>query len=81
MAPPSVAGAMVGGYASGRVPADVLPDAAPDLDVLLVGAAASIPGALIGSRLTGRLSQEQLIRAIAWVLLVAAAGIVAQIVA
>lgn len=58
-----------------------LPDAAPDLDVLLVGAAASIPGALIGSRLTGRLSQEQLIRAIAWVLLVAAAGIVAQIVA
>ena len=55
-----------------------LPNAAPDLDVVLVGGAASIPGALIGSRLTGRLSEAQLVRAIAYVLLVAAAGCIAQ---
>jgi uncharacterized membrane protein YfcA len=48
-----------------------LPSAAPDLDLLLVGAAASIPGALIGARLTGRLSEEQLVRAIGAVLIVA----------
>jgi uncharacterized membrane protein YfcA len=48
-----------------------LPNAAPDLDLLLVGAAGSIPGALLGARLTGRLSEQQLIRAIAVVLLVA----------
>jgi uncharacterized protein len=48
-----------------------LPNAAPDLDLLLVGAAASIPGAVLGARLTGRLSEAQLIRAIAFVLLVA----------
>ena len=55
-----------------------LPNAAPDLELILVGGAASIPGALLGSRLTGRLSDEQLVRAIAIVLLVAAAGCVAQ---
>jgi uncharacterized membrane protein YfcA len=43
-----------------------------------VGAAASIPGALIGSRLTGRLSEAQLVRAIAAILLVAAAGMIVQ---
>jgi uncharacterized membrane protein YfcA len=48
-----------------------LPNAAPDLDLLLIGAAASIPGAVLGARLTGRLSEAQLIRAIAFVLLVA----------
>jgi uncharacterized membrane protein YfcA len=42
-----------------------------DWDVLLVGSAASIPGALIGSRLTGRLSEGQLLRAIGAVLVVA----------
>ena len=31
-----------------------LPNAAPDLDAIAVGGAASIPGALLGSRLTGR---------------------------
>jgi uncharacterized membrane protein YfcA len=46
--------------------------------VILVGGAASIPGALLGSRLTGRLDDAQLVRAIAVVLLVAAAGCVAQ---
>ena len=55
-----------------------LPNAAPDLDVVIVGGAASIPGALIGSRLTGRLSEPQLVRAIAYVLIVAAAGCIAQ---
>jgi uncharacterized membrane protein YfcA len=51
-----------------------LPSAAPDLGIVLVGSAASIPGALIGARLTGRLSEEQLIRAIGIVLLVAGAA-------
>jgi uncharacterized membrane protein YfcA len=51
-----------------------LPNAAPDWDLLAVGAAASVPGALIGARLTGRLSEAQLMRAIGAVLLVAGAG-------
>jgi uncharacterized membrane protein YfcA len=55
-----------------------LPNAAPDVDVILVGGAASIPGALLGSRLTGRLSDADLVRAIGGVLLVAAAGTLAQ---
>jgi uncharacterized membrane protein YfcA len=40
-----------------------------DWGLFLVGAAASIPGAMIGSRLTGRLSERQLLDAIAVVLL------------
>jgi len=55
-----------------------LPNAAPDLDVILAGGAASIPGALLGSRLTGRLSEPDLVRVIGAVLLVAAAGVIAQ---
>jgi uncharacterized membrane protein YfcA len=55
-----------------------LPNATPDLDLIAVGGAASIPGALLGSRLTGRLSEEGLIKAIAVVLFVAAAGCIAQ---
>lgn len=55
-----------------------LPNAAPDLAPIVVGGAASIPGALLGSRLTGRLSERQLIRAIGVVLLVAAASMVVQ---
>lgn len=55
-----------------------LPNAAPDLAPILSGGAASIPGALLGSRLTGRLSERQLIRAIGVVLLIAAAGMVVQ---
>ncbi|MBA2505402.1 MAG: sulfite exporter TauE/SafE family protein [Thermoleophilaceae bacterium] len=39
-----------------------------DWDIFAVGALASIPGALIGARLTGRLSKEQLLRAIGVVL-------------
>ena len=48
-----------------------LENAAPDAAIVLVGSAASIPGALLGARLTGRLSEAQLVRAIAVVLLVA----------
>jgi uncharacterized membrane protein YfcA len=55
-----------------------LPNAAPDVDLLVVGAAASIPGALLGARLTGRLSEAQLIRAIAIVLIVAGAAAAIQ---
>lgn len=55
-----------------------LPNAAPDLAPILVGGAASVPGALLGSRLTGRLSERQLIHAIGWVLLVAAASMVVE---
>jgi uncharacterized membrane protein YfcA len=55
-----------------------LPNAAPDLAPILVGGAASIPGALLGARLTGRLSERQLIKAIGAVLLVAAASMVVE---
>jgi uncharacterized protein len=55
-----------------------LPNAAPDVDLLVVGAAASIPGALLGARFTGRLSEEQLLRAIGAVLIVAGAAAAAQ---
>jgi uncharacterized membrane protein YfcA len=48
-----------------------LPSTAPDWRVAAIGSAASIPGALLGSRLTGRLSEVQLVRAIAVVLLIA----------
>jgi len=48
-----------------------LPSAAPDWDLLAVGAAASVPGALLGARLTGKLSERQLVRAIGAALIVA----------
>jgi uncharacterized membrane protein YfcA len=49
-----------------------LPSVAPDWRIAAVGAAASIPGAVLGARLTGRLPERQLVRAIGAVLLVAA---------
>ena len=55
-----------------------LPSGAPDWDLLAVGAAASIPGAQLGSRLTGKLSDDALLRAIGIVLLVAATSMVVQ---
>jgi len=55
-----------------------LPSAAPDWRLILVGGAASIPGALIGARLTGRLSEQALVRAIGAVLLVAGAAAAIQ---
>jgi uncharacterized membrane protein YfcA len=56
----------------GHVPGGV------DWTVLGVGSAASVPGALVGSRLTGRLSTPQLMRAIGIVLVVAAVSILLQ---
>jgi uncharacterized protein len=53
-----------------------LPSDAADWDVLAVGAAASIPGALLGSRLTGRLSDRDLLRAVGVVLVIAAAAMI-----
>ena len=55
-----------------------LPSAAPDWKLIAVGGGASIPAALIGARLTGRLSEPQLIRAIGFVLLGAGAGAAIQ---
>ena len=55
-----------------------LPSAPPDPELILVGSAASVPGALIGARLTGRLSEAALVRAIGVVLLVAGAAAVLQ---
>jgi uncharacterized protein len=49
-----------------------------DWTLLAVGAAASVPGALLGSRLTGRLDEQQLLRAVGAVLIVAGAGMTAQ---
>jgi uncharacterized membrane protein YfcA len=49
-----------------------------DWDLLGIGAAASVPGALLGARLTGRLSERQLLQAIGTVLLVAGSATFAQ---
>jgi uncharacterized membrane protein YfcA len=42
-----------------------------DWTLLAVGAGASVPGALLGARLTGRLALPSLLRAVALILLVA----------
>jgi uncharacterized membrane protein YfcA len=55
-----------------------LPSASPDPVLLVVGAGASVPGALLGARLTGRLSEPQLVRAIGVVLVVAAVAAAVQ---
>jgi uncharacterized membrane protein YfcA len=49
-----------------------------DWTLLVVGSAASIPGALVGARLTGRLDEEQLLRAVGCVLLVAGTAVLVQ---
>ena len=49
-----------------------------DWTLLGVGAAASIPGALLGSRLTGRLSAPQLLRAVGAILIVAGTAAILQ---
>jgi uncharacterized protein len=49
-----------------------------DWTLLAVGAAASVPGALLGARLTGRLDERQLLRAVGLVLLVAGASLLLQ---
>src|SRR6266545_439935 len=55
-----------------------LPSAAPDWRLIVVGGAASVPGALLGARLTGRLSEQALIQAIGAVLLIAGAAAAIQ---
>jgi uncharacterized protein len=55
-----------------------LPSATPDWDLLAVGALASVPGAVLGARLVGRLSEERLIDAIGAVLVIAATGLLVQ---
>ena len=56
----------------GHVPSGV------DWTVFWIGAAASVPGALVGARLTGRLGAAQLMRAIAVVLLIAGVSMLAD---
>jgi uncharacterized protein len=46
--------------------------------LLVVGAATSVPGAILGARLTGRLDERQLLRAIGLVLLVAGSAMIVQ---
>jgi len=56
----------------GHVPGGV------DWTLLAVGAVASIPGALLGARLTGRLNERQLLRAVGTILVVAGLAALAQ---
>jgi uncharacterized protein len=49
-----------------------------DWTALGAGAAASVPGALLGARLTGRMSERQLLRAIGAVLVIAGAATAVQ---
>jgi uncharacterized protein len=49
-----------------------------DWTLLGVGAVTSVPGAIVGARLTGRLDERQLFRAVGVVLLVAGAAMVLQ---
>jgi uncharacterized membrane protein YfcA len=49
-----------------------------DWTLLGIGAAASVPGAILGARLTGRLDERQLLRAVGLVLLVAGASLLIQ---
>lgn len=68
-----VVGVAVGGAGLvGHLPGGI------DWTLLAVGAAGSVPGALIGSRLTGRLSPANLLRAVGVILVVAGVAAVAQ---
>jgi uncharacterized membrane protein YfcA len=49
-----------------------------DWDLFAVGAAAAIPGAYVGSHLTGRLNEQALLRACAFVLVVSGLSMLAQ---
>jgi len=49
-----------------------------DWTLLAVGAATSVPGAIVGARLTGRLDEQQLFRAVGVVLLVAGTAMILQ---
>lgn len=52
-----------------------------DWDILAVGAAAAMPAAYLGAHFTGRLDQDQLLRAMAAVLVVSGLAMLAQAVA
>lgn len=66
-------GAIVGiGGLLGHLPSGI------DWDLFAVGAAAAVPGAYVGSRLTGRLDESALLRAIALVLLVSGLAMLIQ---
>jgi uncharacterized membrane protein YfcA len=60
--------------------AGVLGHLAGDVDwtLLALGAAASVPGSLLGARLTGRLAADQLLRAVGAILLVAGTAMIVQ---
>ena len=49
-----------------------------DWTLLAVGVASSVPGSIIGARLTGRLDDRQLLRAVGLVLLIAGAFLILQ---
>ena len=49
-----------------------------DWKILAVGGAASVPGALAGARLSGRLSERTLLSTVGAILVVAGVGILAQ---
>jgi uncharacterized protein len=49
-----------------------------DWTLLGVGAATSVPGAILGARLTGRLDERQLLRAVGLVLLVSGTALILQ---
>lgn len=69
----SAVGVVVGiGGLIGHLPSGV------DWDILLIGAAAAIPGAALGSRLTGRLPEQTLVRAMAAVLLITGLAMAGQ---
>jgi hypothetical protein len=57
---------------AGHAPAGV------DWQLLALGGAASIPGALLGARLTGRLDERQLLRVVGVILLVAGSAMIVQ---
>jgi len=66
-------GAVVGvGGLLGHLPSGI------DWDLVAVGAAAAIPGAYVGSHLTGRLNERTLLRACAAVMLISGASMLAQ---
>jgi uncharacterized membrane protein YfcA len=49
-----------------------------DWGLLAIGAAASIPGALLGARLTGKLSEQRLLQAVGCILVVAGAVTISE---
>ena len=49
-----------------------------DWTLLAVGAGASVPGSLLGARLTGRLNERELLRAVGVVLVIAGVAMISQ---